>query len=156
MNRTKLLTIAVIGLLIINLGTLGMMFLAKSVHPMHPEGPNGEGPKKIIIERLHFDEQQQQKYQLLVDEHMDKTKELHNESRGMHDELFVLLKEEPVDKTKADSMIQSIANNQKAIEQLNFEHFQKIKMLCKPEQVKEFNSLVDELGELFAPKGRPH
>jgi periplasmic protein CpxP/Spy len=155
MNRTKLLTIAVIGLLLLNLGMIGVLFFTKPEFPMMDQGPRGEGPKKIIIERLHFDEQQQKEYELLVNEHKSKTQELHTASRAMHDELYLLLKSEPVDESKASSIIQSIADNQKSVEELNLNHFQKIKALCKPEQIKDFNLLVDDLGKLFAPKGPP-
>jgi periplasmic protein CpxP/Spy len=154
MNKTKLLAIAVIGLLVLNFGTLGVLLLHKPPHPEHGEmpPPNGEGPKRIIIERLHFDDAQQKQYETLIDEHRSKTRELNETSHGLHDQLFSLLKNDPVDKTKTDSIIQQIADNQKAIDNLNFEHFQKIKALCKPEQIKDFNELADELAKLFAPK----
>jgi periplasmic protein CpxP/Spy len=156
MNRTKLLTIVVIGLLILNLGMLCMMFLNKQPNSFPPaHGPKGDGPKMVIIERLHFDELQQKQYQLLIDEHMDKTQELHKASRQMHDDIFSLLKEDNIDKQKTDTLVQQIADNQKAIELLNLDHFQKIKALCKPEQVKYFNDLAEDLGHLFAPKGPP-
>ena len=159
MNRTKLLTIAVIGLLLLNLGVLGMMFFSKPPHPPMPPqmngGPRGEGPKQIIIERLHFDAMQQKDYELLVTEHHNKTDELHEASKKMHDQLFSFLKEGAENKTQSDSLIMEIANNQKAIENLNFDHFNAIKKLCKGEQVNDFNKLVDELGMLFAPKGPP-
>lgn len=148
MNRTKLLTIAVIGLLLINAGTLGVLLLRPAHHPPM-EGPRGEGPKRIIIERLHFDAQQQEAYQLLIDEHRQKMRELNEASRGLHDQLFVLLKETPADTAKADNFMQQIAANQLAIEQLNFDHFNKIKALCKGSQLNDFNELVNDLGQLF-------
>lgn len=156
MNRTKLLTIAVIGLLLLNFGILGVMFFGKSSQPpMHPPhgGPKGEGPKQIIIERLHFDALQQKDYELLVVEHRKKTDELHEASKELHDELFSLLKGDTINQRESDSLVLEIANNQKAIENLNFDHFNAIKNLCKAEQIGYFNELVDELGRLFAPKG---
>lgn len=158
MNRTKLLTIAVTGLLLLNFGILGVMFFGKPSHPpMHPPhgGPKGEGPKQIIIERLHFDEMQQKEYELLIVDHKTKTDELHEASKKLHDELFSLLKGDTINQQQSDSLKLEIANNQKAIEDLNFDHFNAIKKLCKGEQVGDFNELVDELGRLFAPKGRP-
>ena len=158
MNRTKLLTIAVIGLLLINLGTLGVMMMHKPPRPPHGEmpPPNGEGPKQMIIDRLHFDNAQQKQYQVLIDEHKKKTNELHDASKELHDQLFSLLKTDVVDKAKADAIIQQISDNQKAIDNLNFDHFQKIKSICKPEQVKDFNELAGELAGLFGPKDPPH
>ena len=157
MNRTKLLTIAVIGLLLLNFGILGVMFFGKPSHPpMHPNGgPKGEGPKQIIIERLHFDATQQKEYEVLVVEHRTKTDELHEASKKLHDELFSLLKGDTINQGQSDSLILEIANNQKAIENLNFDHFNAIKKLCKGEQVGYFNELAGELARLFAPKGRP-
>ena len=158
MNRTKLLTIAVIGLLLLNFGILGVMFFGKPSHPpMHPEhgGQKGEGPKQIIIERLHFDVMQQKDYELLVVEHRNKTDELHEASKKLHDGLFSLLKGDTINQRQSDSLVMEIANNQKAIEDLNFNHFSAIKKLCEGKQVGYYNELVDELGRLFAPKGRP-
>lgn len=157
MNRTKLLTVAVIGLLIVNLGTLGFLLVNKPQHPMHPPagGPRGEGPKKIIIERLHFDAEQQKQYEILIEDHKSKVNDFHEKTRKMHDELYALLGAEPVNKAAADSLMQQIAADQKAIDLVNFDHFEKIKALCKPEQIGYFNELVDELGKLFAPKGGP-
>ena len=156
MNRTKLLTIAVIGLLLLNFGILGVMFFGKSSPPpMHPPhgDPKGGGPKQIIIERLHFDAAQQKEYELLVVEHRNTTDELLEASKKLHDDLFSLLKGDTLNKQQSDSLVLEIANNQKAIEDLNFNHFNAIKKLCKGEQVGYFNELVDELGQLFSRKG---
>lgn len=158
MNRTKLLTIAVIGLLLLNFGILSVMFFGKtSQPPIHPPhgGPKGEGPKQIIIERLQFDVMQQKNYELLVVEHRNKTDELHEASKKLHDDLYSLLKEDTINQRQSDLLIIEIADNQKAIENLNLDHFNAIKKLCKGEQVGYFNELVDELGQLFGRKGPP-
>jgi protein CpxP len=159
MNRTKLLTIAVIGLLLINLGTLGVMMMHKPPRPPHgeipPPPPNGEGPKQIIIDRLHFDENQQKQYEVFISEHRKKTDDLHNASKELHNQLYIMLKSESIDKAKSDSLIEEIADNQKAIENLNFNHFQEIKSICKPEQLEDFNELAGELAMLFGPRLRP-
>lgn len=158
MNKTRLLTIAIIGLLFLNFGTLAVMLLHRPGHPPHegmPPPPRGEGPKRIIIERLHFDEAQQKQYEALIEEHHSKTRELNQSARDLHKELFSLLGEETSDKSKADSLILQIAENQKAMDSLNFDHFQKIKNICKPDQLDDFKELSEELAELFAPKGPP-
>jgi periplasmic protein CpxP/Spy len=159
MNRTKLLTIAVIGLLFLNLGTLGILFFSRPPHPpMPPEmrgGQRGEGPKQIMIERLHLDAIQQKAYELLITDHRTQTNDLREASQKMHDQLFSLLKETSENKIQTDSIITEIANNQKAIEHLNFDHFNAIKNLCKGTQLDDFNALAEELGNLFSPKPPP-
>ena len=155
MSRTKLLTIAIIGLLLLNLGTLAFMFLQKNHSRPGPPDQAGEGPKYIIIARLHFNKTQEQQYSIMVDEHRSKSRELRTVSRELHDELYELLKEEKVDETHKNELITQIAENQKAIENLNTDHFIQIRALCKGIQIKYFNSLVDDLGRLFAPAHGP-
>jgi len=166
MNRTKLLTIAVIGLLLVNLGTLAFLFLQKGHHPPHmpmhgpggPDGPGprGEGPKRIIIERLNFDDAQQKQYESIIEEHRTKMHELNEEGRDLHNELFAQLKENAIDTVKKNLVITKIAGNQKALDELNFDHFQKIKAICKGDQLEKFNGLVQDLTHLFGHKGPPH
>lgn len=153
MSRSKLLTIAVLGLLLINLGTLIFIFTSRE----RPDGrpPRGEGPKRIIIQRLGFDEQQQDLYEVLVQEHRESSRELNQKARVLHQELFSLLKEKEY-KAKADSLINEIALNQKRIDSLNMDHFEKIKGLCRNEQIEKFNKLAEDLAHLFVPPGPPH
>jgi Spy/CpxP family protein refolding chaperone len=154
MNKTKLLSIAVICLVLLNLGMI-TMFLFNGKPPQHQGGPEGEGPKKIIIERLNFDEGQQKQYEGIITEHRSKTKELNKRSRELYDELYSLLKNDTIDKTISDSLIKTITENQKAKEDLNFDHFQKIKVICKGPQLENFNGLVLDLTHLFGPKNGP-
>lgn len=153
MNRTRLLTIAVIGLLLLNFGTLTYMFLNKSHDETGPpHSGKEEGPKYIIMARLHFNQTQKLQYSAMVDEHRRATRELHEESRAIHDKLFLLLRDRTTDEEKKMHLIEQIAENQERIEKLNFEHFQEIKSLCKGVQLKYFDELVYNLGKLFAPK----
>src|SRR6185436_8838903 len=88
MNKIKLLTIAVIGLLAINLGVLGFLFLRKP--PMHegPGGPPEDRPKKIIIERLHFDKEQTAQYEQLISHHRDSIRDLDRQIRKAKSDLY--------------------------------------------------------------------
>src|ERR1043165_5631176 len=90
MKRSQLLTFAVLGLLVINLGTLVYIFTSRSGPPGRPM--RGEGPKRIIIERLGLDKKQQNTYENLVQEHRRKSRDLNHRSRELHEELFSLLK----------------------------------------------------------------
>ncbi len=147
MNKVKLLIFVIIGLLVLNIVALTFIFTRKPI--MH--GPAGEGPKQIIIDRLHFDESQQKKYSELVEDHRAKSRELNKNSRDLHNKLYELLKENLINKIEADSLILIIADNQKAIDNLNLDHFQKIKSICNTNQMELYNKLVDDLTHLFSP-----
>ncbi|MDX2173976.1 MAG: hypothetical protein SFY56_12710 [Bacteroidota bacterium] len=148
MSKTKLLYIAVVALFLLNIGTLTYIFTRKP--PRHHQ-LGDEGPKQIIIDRLHFDNKQEKEYSLIVEEHRAKSRELNGLSRSLHNSLYSLLSEKIFNKEKADSLINQIAINQKAIDNLNLDHFQKIKSICKDNQTGFFNELVKDLTHLFSP-----
>ena len=152
MEKTKLLTIAVIGLLVINFGTLGFLLLNGKGHRSPQEGR--QKPKEIIIKKLRFDEAQQKKYAKLIKWHRGEITKLDGNIREAKNELYSqLLKLETNVKAK-DSLILVISFNQKQIEETHFKHFEDIKKLCHKDQMENFNDLTVELSRIFAPK--PH
>jgi Spy/CpxP family protein refolding chaperone len=151
MEKTKLLTITVIGLLLLNFATLGFLFISgtKGHKPPHdiPEGRHE--PKEIIIERLHFDANQQKEYGQLIEWHRRKIRQLEDSIRVSKNELYMLLNDDKIDEKAKVTLINEIALFQKQIEATHFKHFEDIKKLCKPEQQVYFNELTEEFGRLF-------
>ena len=152
MEKTKLLTIAVIGLLVINFGTLGFLLLNGKGH--RPPQAGRQKPKEIIIEKLHFDEAQQKDYAKLIKWHRGEITKLDGNIREAKNELYSQLLQPETNLKAKDSLISVINLNQKQIEQTHFKHFEDIKKLCHKNQMDDFNDLTEELGRIFAPK--PH
>lgn len=152
MEKTKLLTIAVIGLLVINLGTLGFLLMNGKEHP----GPRGgrPQPKEIIINKLHFDAQQQQAYEKLIQWHRGEIDKLDGNIRQAKTELYAQLSQAETNVKAKDSLILVINSSQKQIEETHFKHFEDIKKLCHEDQLADFNALTEELSRIFAPKPR--
>lgn len=150
MEKTKLLTIAVIGLLLLNMGILGFLFFAPHP-PKGPEGMQQRHPEKMVIHRLQLDDTQQQAYRKLIEAHRAAMEQLRSDSRAIRKQYYGLLAESSIDNTKVDSLRQLIARNQMRIDSVNFEHFEAIKDLCNPEQKIAFNGLVDDLMRAFMP-----
>ena len=151
MEKTKLLTIAVIGLLLLNLGTLGFLFLnGPKGHQRPKEG--GPHPKEIIIKKLHFDATQQKDYAKLIKWHHGEITKLDSNIRQAKNELYSQLNQTDTNVKAKDSLIAVINSNQKQIEETHFKHFEDIKKMCHNDQMEDFNELTEELGKLFAPK----
>jgi hypothetical protein len=150
MTKIKLLSIAVIGLLLINIGILAFLFLSKPMH-LPVDGPGGkrEGPKLIIIEKLHFDKEQVARYEKLIDLHQKTVRELDGQIRETKNQLYATLAEE-TDKNK-DSLQNKLGEIQRQIEFAHYSHFEEIKKLCKPGQMEYFKNLTAELAKFFAP-----
>ena len=153
MEKTKLLTITVIGLLLINLGTLGFLFLNNhtAFGPQHDDRPM---PREIIIEKLHFDVGQQKEYDKLISIHQSEISALDDNIRNTKNKLYAQLNETEVSVKIKDSLINLLNSYQKQIEETHFKHFESIKKLCQKDQMVEFKNLTDELGRIFAPKPR--
>lgn len=157
MEKTKLLTITVIGLLLLNFGTLGFLFFKGPNEHRPPHGQRPE-PKEIIIEKLHFDAAQQKDYAKLIQWHRGEIEKLDEEIRETKGRLYSKLRETSTDIKTKDSLVYALSMYQYAIEQTHFKHFEDIKKLCTKAQMEDFNELTEELSRIFAPKpkGRRH
>jgi periplasmic protein CpxP/Spy len=157
MSKLKLLSIAVVGLLLINLGTVGFLLLRKPPMPPNrmPQAEQKGGPKEIIIEKLHFDKEQVIAYEALIVEHRELVKGLKDSISNTKNNLYQSLKTETF--VGKDSLINILSVLQKRIELVHYEHFAQVKKLCKPEQMGNFNNLTNELAVYFTTekKGTP-
>lgn len=158
MSKIKLLSIAVIGLLVINLCMVSFLLMKRP--PFHPErkppmGQHGrppmkeDGPKKIIAEHLHFDKQQVVDYDKLIASHLSSVKALDDSIRITKNNLYqTLISTNFEDK---DLLIVRLGTFQKQIEEIHYNHFADLKELCKPNQIEDYNKLTKELARFFAP-----
>jgi periplasmic protein CpxP/Spy len=152
MDKIKLLTFAVITLLLLNLGTLGFLMFSSLKHGGRP--PHGM-PKEIIIDRLQFDSKQQKEYQTLIDWHRSTIDSLDRQICETKNELYTQLIKPNVNTKTKDSLITMLASDQKQIEQTHFKHFEDIKNLCKPEQRENFYDLTRDLSRIFGKQPKP-
>lgn len=150
MNKTKLLTIAVIVLVVINLLALSFFIANK---PPHGMGERREMPREIVIRKLHFDEQQTKQYEQLIDAHRKKVDSLDNTIKGYKSLLYKQLSSTNTD--EKEQLLLQIATTQATIEKLHFDHFVALKKLCKPDQLDDYNELTHELAKIFSPKLPP-
>ena len=151
MDKIKLLTYAVIGLLLLNVGIIGFLFFSR---PNRNPSENNRRPKEIIAEKLHFDTKQIEKYESIIHVHKDKIDSLDSKNREIKSSLYSQLKLSVVNTVVKDSLITLFLANQKNIEEAHFKHFQDIKSICKASQLQDFNSLTQELGKMFSNQNR--
>jgi hypothetical protein len=151
MDKIKLLTYSVIGLVLLNIGIIGFLYLSR---PNPNRDDNRKKPKDIIIVKLHFDATQEKKYEEIINVYRNKIDSLNNINREIKAELYSQLKQPSVSNKIKDSLIKLILVNQKIIEETNFNHFQDIKSICNKSQIDNFNDLTEELEKLFSNTNR--
>lgn len=154
MEKTKLLTITVIGLLLLNFATLGFLFLKEPKGQRQPHEGRRQ-PKEIIVEKLHFDASQQKDYAKLIQWHQEEITRLDKNIRLAKNKLYTLLSQIEANPNTKDSLIAVINSNQKQVEVTHFKHFEDIKKLCHEDQREDFNSLTQELSKIFSRGQKP-
>ncbi|MCW2119501.1 Spy/CpxP family protein refolding chaperone [Flavobacterium sp. 7A] len=153
MNKVKILTISVIALVLLNIGLIVFIRVMKS----RMFGGSRGGMRTMIIKKLDFDTQQQVQFEAIVKIHKAKIDSLDQVQKNTKESLFTQLTQPEVNENVKDSLITVLAENQKVIENAHFEHFRKMKSICKtPEQQEKFKALVKELGEMFARRRMMH
>jgi protein CpxP len=113
----------------------------------HDKHVGGDDPSSFIIEQLKLDADQQKQFDELKHQHQDFAKNMHEEEKKLHDAYFALLKTDNPDKTKVDSIASLMAAKQKEMELFTFDHFQKLKAICRDDQKKLFDQTIDEIAK---------
>ncbi|WP_395062852.1 hypothetical protein [Flavobacterium sp.] len=151
MNKTKLLSFAVLALLLLNFGILGFLFFSKD-----KEGFNGRKmPREIVIDKLHFDKNQTVTYGKMISKHQETIRNIDDSIRTTRNQLYKLLNAETIDSSKRDSLYEKFAGFQKQIETTHFNHFLEIKSICKEAQLDEYKDLTQELSTIFNNRRKP-
>jgi len=140
-NTTKLV---ILFLVLSNAIALGFLFFDNKTHSQPPK------PMEVIVEKLQFDENQQQEFTKLVRVHRKDVKSIHLSIVRLKNNMYQGLKKEiPV---VNDSLLTLVANSVKELERIHYEHFIDIKNLCDSSQRTNFNELANNLGFLFQPQ----
>ena len=126
-------------LLISNTAILAFVFFEK------PTRADNKGPANFIIKELNLNEAQIENFNQLKFAHQDSVQRLKNTGRELRENYFKLLRNDTTDNILADQLLIQIANNQKAIEQITYEHFQSVKNICDSVQKEKFDSIILEV-----------
>jgi protein CpxP len=151
MNKTKLLSFAVIALLLLNFGILGFLFLSKDKQGQKSK----KMPKEIVINKLHFDDNQIIEYEKIIKVHRNTITTIDDSIKVAKNELYQLLNSETINLEKKDSLYSKLANYQRQVEITHFNHFLEIKAICKKEQLADYKTLTEELSKIFTYGRKP-
>ena len=150
MNKIKLLTIGVIGLLLLNLVLMGMMYMHRPIGPRPGDRHmKDDGPKQLIIDRLHLSDDQVKQYDILIDQHQASINELDSKIKTAKHDLYATLSDPTY--AGADSILQRLNEWHSQIEKLHYDHFKSVREICSEDQMPAYNRLTTELAHLFQP-----
>lgn len=155
MSKVRLLSIAVIALVLLNAAILAHFF----IHGARMHG-GAMGPQMFIIDHLELDDKQQKEFSDLIHVHKLIVEEKDAEMLLLKKELYGKLREGEEGNEK--KIAEKIGAIQTEVDLIHFHHFEDLRRICRPDQLPAFESLVDELASIFdrqkgmPPPGKPH
>jgi ribosomal protein S17E len=137
MTKERLLTIAVVFLLLLNVIVIGSLFTKKQEPVSAPE------LHKVLVQELNLDEAQQKKFFYLRDQHHEMIEDLDKKFKRTFDAYLELLKTES--EITLDSLENQMGMLEKTKASITWQHFQHVKELCNDEQKKKFDELIPQI-----------
>ena len=140
-TKNKLLTGLVVLLLVANAATITLFWLDKAKHPPQPKG----SPQEFLVKELKLDAKQQEQLDVLRKEHREAADQLREKIKAAKESFFDLLKQD----NPADSIKQAAAKNVSSfteqLDLLTLNHFQKLRAICRVEQQKKFDGIIQQV-----------
>lgn len=137
-NKTLLIIIGV--LLLSNIALLAFHFLPG-------RESRSRNPADYMIRELKLDSVQARSFHQLWETNKEKNKPLYDSMRSGKDNLFSYLKNEPQPDSLINAAIQRVNVYDSQLLLNNYEHFKKLRAICRPEQQVKLDSIILKMGK---------
>jgi periplasmic protein CpxP/Spy len=152
MPESRFLKIIVVALLLLNLGTLGFLWMdrrdggAHRPPPHHGPGGRGENTGEYLRRELQLTDEQEDAYRKMRRQHHETVMDVRDQMRDQKRELYGLMKNGDTVATKGtvNALIDSIVAEQRFIEQFTYDHFRELRALCTPQQQTKFDEVIGD------------
>jgi hypothetical protein len=145
-NRNLLIIITV--LLLTNVAVL-VYFLGQK---KKEKPPVWNGVAEMLQNEVGFNEEQTAKYKEMKGKQREKVRPMYDDMRKAKDSLFRLLSFPETSDSVLNKMADEIAQKQKAIDLETFNHFKRVRVLCTPDQLPKYDTMVLQM---FRKMGKP-
>ncbi|MFZ4771023.1 MAG: Spy/CpxP family protein refolding chaperone [Ferruginibacter sp.] len=140
-SKNKLLTWLVVLLLVANAATITMFWLDKNRQNVRPKGT----PAEFLIKSLNLDSNQQAQLNVLRKAHRSSVQPLRNLVKESKEVFFDLLKEATVSDSIKQVAAKKISALTEEIDLVTFNHFLKVRAICRPDQQLKFDEIIDDV-----------
>ncbi len=135
-------------LIVLNMGLMGVLWYEHSDRrPTPPPGDGKPNPDQFFVRELGLDEEQANALFALREQHMSESDpvkaRIHELSRQMTEELFAA----SPDTIRMRELSEAVGARHAEFERTVYEHFERVKQLCGPEQRERLKQLVMEAME---------
>lgn len=141
---TNFKNIALIALLLMNIGLVIMLWLQPMPHERSPGGKLPPPPRKaegFLVKALKLDAEQRGTLKALREEHFESTREIHKDVRAAKRAMFDALLASSPDTATARQMAAEYGDHLQKIDELLIQHYLDIREICTPEQQEELRKV---------------
>jgi len=154
-SRNKNLLVIIAVLLLTNVGVLAYFLWYKK--PAETAAHGGQqrdrnGMADVLQKEVGFDEGQLSKYKELRDRQRDIIRPMFDSMRVAKDGLFSLISTPAASDSTVEAAANVIALRQRELDIKTFQHFKRVRSLCRPDQEAKYDSL---LLRMFRRMGKP-
>jgi periplasmic protein CpxP/Spy len=146
MNAFKIMSLALVLLLVLNVVTLALLWRMNAA-PGRPPRPSAAA--EFLMRELQFQPTQREQYRQLITEHRQQMHELEAERRRLRNTLFVGLAQND---TTALAALRKLAGQ---TEWLTFQHFQDVRHIATPTQQTRFDQIIQGVLQKMEPPRPP-
>lgn len=149
--KNKILTWLVVLLLAANVVTIAFFWLNKKEQAVQHKGT----PADFLIKELALDAKQQEQLQVLVKEHRRAAEQLRRKTRDAKEAFFELLGQQNITDSTKQAAAKMASASMVELDLLTLDHFQKVRALCRPDQQKKFDEIIQEVVRMMAQPRPP-
>jgi periplasmic protein CpxP/Spy len=140
----KILTIAVVLLLITNIALVAFMMFGKNKPGRRGDGGKGE-PFAMMEKELNMTEQQKKEHFQYREEYFKSIRPLFDSVRLAKAAYFSLVKNADINDSMLTVGYKKVIDIQTAIDRQTFDHFRRVRALYSGEQQKKYDELVQKM-----------
>lgn len=144
MKNNRILTIAVVALLLANIALVLFLLTGKKNSDNRPHGGRIE-PSEMMVKELGMTEEQKIEYKTLKEEHFKNVRPLFDSVRAAKTAFYALVKEQEVDDNILDSLSRKISARQAELDKLTFAHFRRVRNIFTPEQQLKYDAFIQKM-----------
>lgn len=142
MKTNKLLTFAVVLLLVVNVVLLVFMFKGRS----HGDRKGRDGnPFDKMVKELNMTDQQQTEFKKLKDQHFATISPVFDSVKSLKKSLFSLVRSENVNDSVVNQYSILISDQRAIADKLTINHLRKVRALFSGDQQKKYDEFVQKM-----------
>ena len=141
MRNNKILTIAVVLLLLTNIALIAFMLTEKK-GKSGGKRSGGREPFELMVKELDMTDQQQKDYKGLKEAHFKKVRPLFDSIRAAKTTFYSLIKNGQVSDSVLNAHTANITAKQAVLEKITFAHFREARNIFTAEQQPKYDSFL--------------